>query len=207
MSKRLIHRIAAAAVLLSASSVTASAHPLMGGEMPASFADGLLSGLGHPIIGIDHLAILIAAGLATAVAGLSLAIPAVFVAGSAVGVALHVNAVTIPGSELLVALTVIAAGLLLAFGRGLPLLKWAVLFAAAGVLHGYAYGESIFGAESTPLWAYLIGLVVIQTALSIAIALAARRTKLDASAVNARLAGAALAGVGLAVLAGQVIPA
>jgi urease accessory protein len=82
-----------------------------------------------------------------------------------------------------------------------------VLFAAAGVLHGYAYGESIFGAEPTPLWAYLIGLVVIQTALTVAIALGAQRTKLHASALNARLAGAALAGIGLAVLAGQIVPA
>jgi hydrogenase/urease accessory protein HupE len=53
----------------------------------------------------------------------------------------------------------------------------------------------------------LIGLVTIQTALTIAIALAARRMKLDAGAVNARLAGAALAGIGLAVLAGQFVPA
>jgi urease accessory protein len=177
----------------------------MGGKMPSSFADGLLSGLGHPVIGIDHLAILMAVGLVTGIAGLSLAIPAIFVGCSAIGVALHVNAVTIPASEALVALTVIIAGLLLALGRSVETAKWMVLFAAAGVLHGYAYGESIFGAEPTPLWAYLIGLVVIQTALTVAIG--AQRTKLHASALNARLAGAALAGIGLAVLAGQVVPA
>jgi urease accessory protein len=207
MKMRLIHRVVTAGLLLVATSVSASAHHLMGGKMPATFTDGLLSGLGHPVIGIDHLAILTAVGLVTRIAGLSLAIPAIFVGCSAIGVALHVNAVTIPASEALVALTVIIAGLLLALGRSVETAKWMVLFAAAGVLHGYAYGESIFGAEPTPLWAYLIGLVVIQTALTVAIALGAQRTKLHASALNARLAGAALAGIGLAVLAGQIVPA
>ncbi len=52
------------------------AHHVMGGRMPATFAEGLLSGLGHPVIGIDHLAFIVAVGLAVGVAGLSLAMPA-----------------------------------------------------------------------------------------------------------------------------------
>jgi urease accessory protein len=201
-----MYRAAAASALLFATTLSASAHHMMGGKMPGTFGQGLLSGLGHPIIGIDHLAILVAVGLATGVAGLSLAIPAVFVVCSAIGVALHVSAISIPGSELLVAFTVILAGLLLALGRSVAMAKWAVLFAAAGVLHGYAYGESIFGAEPTPLWAYLIGLVIVQTALTAAIALVAQRAKLAPSAVNARLVGATLAGIGIAVLAAQLVP-
>jgi len=206
LSLRPIHRLAAAGVLLVATSMSASAHHLMGGKMPASFGEGLLSGLGHPVIGIDHLAILAAVGIAVGAGGLSLAMPAVFIVCSAIGVALHVSAVTIPGSEALVALSVIVAGLLLALGRTLAISKWTALFAAAGVLHGYAYGESIFGAEPTPLWAYLIGLVIIQTALTIAIALVARRIKLHPAALDARLVGAALAGIGIAVLTGQLVP-
>jgi urease accessory protein len=207
LSIRLIYRLAAAGVLLVATNMSASAHHLMGGKMPGTFAEGLLSGLGHPVIGIDHLVIITAIGLAVGAGGLSLATPAVFVICSAIGVALHVNAVTVPGSEALVALSVIVAGLLLALGRTLAPPKWTLLFAAAGVLHGYAYGESIFGAEPTPLWAYLIGLVIIQTALTIAIALAARRIKLHPAALNARLVGATLAGIGIALLAGQHVPA
>ena len=34
-----------------------------------------------------------------------------------------------------------------------------------GILHGYAYGESIVGAETTPLLAYLVGFAVIQYGL------------------------------------------
>src|SRR5262244_1869797 len=37
----------------------AFAHHLMGGRMPSTFVEGLLSGLGHPVIGIDHLAFLV----------------------------------------------------------------------------------------------------------------------------------------------------
>jgi urease accessory protein len=55
----------------------------MGGKMPSTFGEGLLSGLGHPVIGPDHLAFLVAVGIAVGVGGLSLALPIVFVAASA----------------------------------------------------------------------------------------------------------------------------
>jgi urease accessory protein len=163
----------------------------MGGKMPSTFGEGLLSGLGHPVIGPDHLAFLIAVGLAVGVGGLSLALPIVFVAASAMGVVLHVNGFDLPGAELIVASSVVLAGFLIARGRELPLAVWAALFGLAGLAHGYAYGESIFGAEPTPLWAYLLGLVVIQSALTVGVALATRRTGATASAVAPRLAGAA----------------
>jgi len=184
----------------------ASAHHVMGGEMPSTFGQGLLSGLGHPVIGPDHLAFLIAVGLAVGVGGLSLALPIVFVAASAMGVVLHVNGFDLPGAELIVASSVVLAGFLIARGRELPLAAWAALFGLAGLAHGYAYGESIFGAEPTPLWAYLIGLVVIQSALTMSVALATRRTGASVSAVAPRLVGAAIVGVGLTALLGQLIP-
>ncbi len=182
----------------------ASAHHLMGGKTPSTFGEGLLSGLGHPVIGPDHLAFLVAVGIAVGAGGLSLALPIVFVAASAIGVALHVGAVELPAAELIVAVSVIAAGVLLARGRALPLAAWAALFGIAGLAHGYAYGESIFGAEPSPLWAYLLGLVAIQSLLAIGIALIVRRLGTDLSAVAPRLAGAAIAGIGTMVLMGQI---
>jgi urease accessory protein len=206
MRIRHFHRMLAAGVLLIAANLPASAHHLMGGKTPTTFTDGILSGLGHPIIGVDHLAFLVAVGLAAGLAGLSLAMPAAFVASSAVGVALHVNAVTLPGAELVVGLSVVFVGYVLASGRTIPVAAWVALFAVAGLFHGYAFGESIFGAEPTPFWAYLVGLVMIQTAVCVGLAILARRTKLQSIDVNARMAGATIAGVGLAVLAGQLIP-
>jgi len=192
-----------AAMLVIAS--PAQAHHVMGGRTPATFMDGLLSGLGHPVIGLDHLAFVVAVGVAVGVAGLSLALPALFIAASMVGVAIHVGGATLPGAEALVALSVMVAGLMLALGRSLQAWLWALLFAIGGLLHGYAFGESIFGAEATPLVAYLIGLAAIQTVLATAVAWLARRSAREA--VEPRLAGAAIAGVGLAILAGQFLPA
>jgi urease accessory protein len=183
-----------------------SAHHMMGGKMPSTFGEGLLSGLGHPVIGPDHLAFLVAVGVAVGVGGLSLALPVVFVAASAIGVALHVNAFDLPGAELIVASSVVIVGVLIALGRALPLAAWAALFGLAGLAHGYAYGESIFGAEPTPLWAYLLGLVVIQSALTVGVALLTRRSGAHVSAVAPRLVGAAVVGVGLTALVGQLIP-
>ena len=212
MSPRRMHAAglvsAATLALTVAATLPADAHHLMGGRTPATFAEGLISGLGHPVIGIDHLAFIVAIGLAVGVAGLSLAMPAVFVAASAVGVALHVGGANLPGAELVVAASVILAGGLLATSGAArkSLTLWVALFAVAGLFHGYAYGESIYGAERTPLWAYLAGLVIVQTALSTGVALLMRKPWTEPS-MSARMAGAVIAGIGLAVLAGQIVPA
>jgi urease accessory protein len=184
----------------------ASAHHVMGGGLPSTFSQGLLSGIGHPVIGPDHLAFLIAVGIAVGVGGLSFALPIVFVAASAIGVALHVYGLDVPGAELIIALSVVLVGFLIARGRALPLGVWAALFGVAGLAHGYAYGESIFGAEPTPLWAYLAGLVIVQSALTVGVALLTRRSGAEITALAPRLVGAAIVGVGLTALIGQIVP-
>ena len=76
-----------------------------------------------------------------------------------------------------------------------------------GVIHGYALGESIYGAERTPLYAYLIGLAVIQSVIALAATHVTRslvRRSPDLSAV--RLVGAGITGIGLAILMQQIIP-
>jgi len=184
---------------------TASAHHLMGGKTPSTFAEGIASGLGHPIIGPDHLAFLVALGVAVGVSGLSFAIPFLFLVAMACGVAAHVAAFNIPAAEMIVALSVVVAGVLLALDRRIPASRWAAIFSIAGFFHGYAYGESIYGAETTPLAAYLMGLVAVQTAFVLAMALATRAAW-KVSAIGPRLVGAAICGVGLTVMVGQIIP-
>jgi urease accessory protein len=205
IERKTTYRIGLVASLALLMADPAFAHHMMGGRTPSSFGEGLLSGLGHPVIGIDHLAFLVAIGVAVGAAGLNLMLPALFVAASAVGVALHVKGVDIPGAEVMVAASVILAGMLIARGAVSSAGLWAALLAAGGLVHGYAFGESIFGAEPTPLAAYLIGLVVIQSALAIGIAAVARRSTTDP--IGPRLAGAAIAGVGVAVLVQQFVPA
>ena len=191
-------------LFVAAAGVPAEAHHVMGGRTPSTFVEGLLSGLAHPVIGLDHLAFIVAMGVAAGVARLNLAIPALFIVASAIGVALHVRGVTLPVAEMLVALSVVVAGAMIASGRSLQALIWAALFVVAGFVHGYGFGESIFGAEASPLAAYLVGLVIVQAAVVTGVAALARRSA--AAAIQPRLAGAAIAGIGIAILAGQVLP-
>ena len=206
MSLRLPCRAALSVIPFFLMTASASAHHVMGGKMPTTFAEGFLSGLGHPVIGPDHLAFLLAIGVAVGVGGLSLVLPLLFVVASAIGVTLHVNGVNLPGAEILVAVSVLLAGYLIARGRALAVSLWAILFAAAGLFHGYAFGESIFGAERSPLHAYLLGLIIVQSVLTVGTALLVRRRAGGVSAIAPRLAGAVIIGVGLATLIAQLIP-
>ena len=61
-----------------------------------------------------------------------------------------------------VALSVISIGAMLVMPNRLSWVVLAVLVAIAGLFHGYAYGESIVGAQMTPLVAYLLGFTLIQ---------------------------------------------
>jgi len=125
------------------------------------------------------------------------------------GVAVHLHGAAVPGAEILVALSVIALGALMLGDRQLPVGAALLLFAMVGAVHGYALGESIYGAEPTPLCAYLVGLAIIQSAIALAAAIAARRImhRRRADLSPLRLVGAGIAGIGLAVLMQQVIPA
>lgn len=206
----LLNRIRCAILVpagLLATAGTASAHHVMGGKTPSTFIEGILSGVGHPIIGPDHLAFLAALGIAVGVSRLSFLNPVLFLGAMACGVGTHVAAVNIPAAEFIVAVSVLVAGVLLALDRRIPASGWMAIFAFAGFFHGYAYGESIYGAESTPLIAYLLGLVAVQTAIVVGIAFATRSLWTATSGIAPRLLGAAISGVGFAVLVAQIIPA
>ena len=185
----------------------AMAHHLMGGRMPSSFGEGLLSGLGHPVIGLDHLAAVVAIGCLAAAhrAGAALAIG--FVAAKMAGVAAHFGGATVPAAELLVALTVIGLGVATLRNPPLPVAAALALFIAAGLVHGYALGESIYGAERSPLLAYLLGLAVIQSAIALVAMTVTRLLTRRAESVAVRLVGAGIAGVGLTLLVQQIVPA
>jgi len=191
-------------VPLSLAAFPAFAHHMMGGRTPSTFMEGLLSGLGHPVMGLDHLAFLVAIGVAVGVFGLSLLLPIAFIVAMALGVLLHVNGAGLPGAELVVAASVLLAGGLLAWGRPLPVAAWGALFAIAGLFHGYSLGESIYGADRSALGAYLLGLVVIQSLLAIGVALLVRHYGARLTSVAPRIAGALILAVGVVVLAGNL---
>jgi urease accessory protein len=103
-----------------------------------------------------------------------------------------------------VAASVLLAGGLLAWGRPLPVAAWGALFAIAGLFHGYSLGESIYGADRSALGAYLLGLVVIQSVLTVGVALLVRHYGARLTSVAPRVAGALILAVGVVVLAGNL---
>ena len=165
-------RILAATMLLSP--VAAHAHHAMDGRTPATFAEGLLSGLGHPVIGLDHLAAVAAIGLIASLSPHRVKLIAAFFVSMVCGVGLHVARLDLPLSEAGIALSLVAFGWLLIRASVTPAVPAALVAAAAGALHGYAYGESIVGAEATPLGAYLLGLLVVQAAIALGVGSGAR---------------------------------
>jgi urease accessory protein len=140
----------------------AFAHHLMGDELPSTAWHGLLSGLGHPIIGIDHFAFTVGVGLMSQLAGRLVLLPLLFVTGSVLGCFIHIQGIDLLWTEPAIGLTVAAAAAIVATRSRIPIVVLVLLFGIAGVFHGYAYGESIVEAETAPLSAYVIGFGVIQ---------------------------------------------
>jgi urease accessory protein len=149
------------------------AHHAIGGQTPSNFWEGFLSGLAHPVIGLDHFAFVVATGAIAAGIDGGISIPFVFILATLVGTGIHLQAVDLPFSEVVIAASVVLFGLLLAqrntrvhppqfYGIALT-----ALAALAGIFHGYAYGESIVGANMMPLVAYLAGFAIIQLIVAI----------------------------------------
>lgn len=192
-----------AAVLLTGFTANpAFAHHVVDGGVPNTLMAGLLSGLGHPIIGVDHFAFILAMGLAALFTAHRYLSPLAFILMTVAGCVLHIAGTTLPLAEIVVAGSVLVLGALILSGHAVAQGVHLGLFAIAGLFHGWAYGESIIGAEPTPLVAYVIGFAAIQYAIAIAagsLALGLWRVA-EPSAVKPRLAGAVAAGIGAAFL-------
>ncbi len=146
----------------------AFAHHPLDGMMPKNFTDGLLSGIGHPIIGLDHLAFVIAAGVLAWKLGKPIALLAGFIVATAVGSLVVSSGISFSFKEPLILVSVAVIGFLLIrqqnFGGQIAMFFYPI----AGFLHGAAYGEAVVGAEATPVVAYLIGFTIVQFAIGIA---------------------------------------
>jgi urease accessory protein len=178
------------------------AHHVMDGKLPQTFLQGLLSGFGHPVIGVDHLAAIVGVGILAALAGRSAAVVLAFSVAVIAGVGLHLSGIDLPASELFVGLTTLLIGALVILRQSMSAGRALLLFALAGLVHGYALGESIVGAEASPLVAYLLGLLVIQTAIGVVVYAAVR----SLARWPARTAGLTVAGA-LVALAGGIATA
>ena len=180
----------------------AFAHHPTGGEAPQSIWHGLLSGLAHPVIGLDHLAFIVLVGLAAAGAARLVAGPAVFIAATVIGTLVHLGGVVLPLAWAVIGPATLVLAALLILGRKVTGPLALAGFAFAGVFHGWAYGAAVIGATPMPIVAYLAGFGLIQYAIAVGVALAARGLSADAPAwMQPSTAAAVCAGVGLAFFA------
>ena len=167
-------------------------------------AIGFVSGLKHPLSGLDHVVAMVAVGLWGAQLGAPAVwmLPVTFPMVMALGGMLGVRGVKIPGIEIGIALSAIALGLMV-FREARPQL-WvaAVLVGFFAIFHGNAHGTELPPGANGLL--YSIGFVMATGSLhavGIAIGLIHRWS---AGRVALRTAGAGVAVAGASFLWGAI---
>lgn len=161
---------------------------------------GLMTGLQHPISGLDHIAVMIAVGLWAALAG-GRALwlwPATFVCVMLLGGALGMAHVPLPLVEPGILASVVVLGLMVALAIDLPVTAGAALIAVFALFHGHAHGAEVPEAASGV--AYLLGFAATTAALhgiGIGFALALRSPR---ARLVVRFAGAACVAVGVGLV-------
>ena len=192
-----MHRTAlrVAAAFLALAPTVASAHP---GHEGAS----LISGLVHPLGGLDHIIAMVAVGLLAArLGGRALwLVPVSFVITMAVAGVAGMAGVGLPYVETGIALSVVVLGAVAVFGVAMPVAAAMGLVAFFAVFHGYAHGVEM--PETVSGLAYGAGFVAATAllhGLGIGIGLAVSR--LDRGRNLVRVAGSLAAIVGVVMLA------
>ena len=170
-------------------------HPFgMGDSSQLSGWTGLVSGIGHPLLGPDHLLFLLAIsfiGLKRPIAWI-LPMLAIGLGGSLISQFIPLPDAVAPWAEALVSLSLVAEGLIaLSVGPATWLLP---LFG----LHGFLLGSTIVGAEPTPLLTYFLGLLIGQGVL-LALVCSLSKTVINRLGEQGRRLGAGIwIGIGIA---------
>jgi len=158
-------------------------------------AAGFLSGLAHPVSGLDHVLAMVAVGLWGAQLGAPAIwiLPVTFPLVMALGGLLGLLGVPLPGVELGIAASAILLGAAVMTERRLPLYAAAALVGFFAIFHGHAHGTELPPGQSGLL--YSLGFVVATGCLhAIGIAIGSVH-RWPAGRVALRIAGG---GVGLA---------
>ena len=182
----------------SALSISASAH--IGAESHSH--NSLIDGFLHPLLGMDHLAAMVAVGLWSALAARRagpdlLWGPLGFAALLLVGAVLGLQGVVVPAVEPMIAASLLATGLLVVLRLRVPGIVAALGVGAFALFHGVAHGYELAGNGQA--WQTLAGMLLATMLLHCA-GLAAGWALRDRGAWLARIAGAGVAVFGGALL-------
>lgn len=158
------------------------------------------SGFGHPLLGLDHLLVMLAVGMwARLVGGRAVwALPVAFILAMIGGFALGVCGVKLPAAELGIAASVVLLGALVAGGSRLPVGLSASLIAPFAVLHGHAHASGLTDEAVT----FGLGLVLATSLLHAAGILLGRYLGEQHPRAIKQGVGGAVAAVGLVLLGG-----
>jgi len=123
-------------------------------------ATGLLSGLQHPVSGLDHVLAMVAVGLWGAQLGAPAVwlLPVTFPMVMAFGGMLGLMGLALPGIEIGIAVSAIILGALVAWQARPPLWIAAVVVGFFAIFHGHAHGAELPPGADALL--YSIGFVV-----------------------------------------------
>lgn len=184
-------------------SAPAFAHHPLGGLPMETFFHGALSGIGHPLLGFDHLFFVLLVGIASAFTAQRLLAPLAYLATMLLGCLVSALWVALPAAEVMVALSLLVLGGMVLSGRAMTGAMLLLTFAAFGLFHGSAFGATLATQEAgfgmQVLLGYLLGLGIIQYLLALAGGALCvsvwHVSRFDA--LQPRLAGAMVAGAGL----------
>jgi len=126
---------------------------------------GLVTGLAHPFMGLDHLLAMVAVGMWAAQRGGRhlLLLPATFVATMAAGAVAGTYGLPLPQVEGMVALSVLVLGLLVALALNTRWVWPVSLVALFALFHGHAHGTEM--PEFSAPWLYFAGFTIATAAL------------------------------------------
>jgi urease accessory protein len=184
---------------IAASSFAALTPSLALAHSGGDHAHGLLSGLEHPILGLDHLLAMVAVGMIAVRSGGRgrLVVPLSFVLAMVAGALLGMAGAGLPSLETGIALSLVVFGAILGLVRPMPLAAAAALTALFGVFHGNAHGLEI--PDSAGGIAYAAGFVLGTSALHALGAVSGIKLAGWPPALRAAGIGMSLVGIAMAV--------
>jgi urease accessory protein len=168
---------------------------VQGGE-----AAGLLSGMRHPVSGLDHILAMVAVGLWGAQLGRPALwlLPVTFPMVMAFGGMLGLLGLALPGIEVGIAASAVLLGLMVACEARPPLWVAAALVGFFAIFHGHAHGAELPAGADAVL--YSIGFVIATGCLHAAGIGVGLIYRWPAGKATLRLAGGAVALAGVAFL-------
>ncbi len=182
---------------------TAFAHP---GH--AHDGAGFISGLLHPMTGLDHILAMVTVGiLAYQIGGRALyLVPAAFLAVMAAGGLLGVAGISFYFVEPGIAASVVVLGIIVALALKPPVAVAMAVVALFAVFHGYAHGiEAPVAASAAAYGAGFMLATALLHAAGIALGMLVGRISERQGQIGYRLAGSAVALAGLVILTRAVI--